>query len=58
MRPLRFDLAKRAVALIITEGGRGPFAVMSEHELQEFLTLYRQRKIKTFVFRRTEGEEK
>ena len=57
MRP-RFDLVKTAVAFIWTESGRGPFAVLTEDELVDFLEQYAARKIKTYVFRRVEGAEK
>jgi hypothetical protein len=47
---IRFDLVKTAYALIWTEGGRGPFAVLTEPELEPFLKIYVDRKIKTYVY--------
>lgn len=58
MRRPRFDLVKTAVAFIWTENGRGPFAVLSEDELVDFLKVYEARNVKTYVFRKVEGEEK
>jgi hypothetical protein len=49
-RQPRFDLIQRAYALIWTENGRGPFAVLTADELDGYLTLYHERKIKTYVF--------
>ena len=58
MRQIRFDLVQTAYALIWTEGGHGPFAVMSKIELSKFLAAYDERKIKTYVFLSVKGEER
>jgi hypothetical protein len=50
VKQIQFNLVKTAYALIWTEGGRGPFAVLTAKELADYLTLYRERKIKTHVF--------
>jgi len=55
---IRFDLVKTAYALIWTEGGRGPFAVMSKIEFSRFLETYDARNIKTYVFISMKGEER
>jgi hypothetical protein len=48
--PIRFDLIKRAYAIIYTENGRGPFTVLSKSDLETFLKQYADRKIETYVF--------
>jgi hypothetical protein len=49
-RQLRFDLIQRGYALIWTENGSGPFVVLNEDELDNYLTFYYERKIKIYVF--------
>lgn len=54
MKGIRFDLVQSAVAIIYTEGGRGPFAVMSEIDLATFTKMYADRGIKIHIFRKIE----
>ena len=50
MKQIRHDLIKTAYALIWTENGRGPFAVLTKGELEKFTQMYVDRKIETYVF--------